>query len=235
MKKCILFISFVIGGLSAANAQTLMGGPEVGLNISTISQQVNGSKRSNEMLPGLKIGGVLDIGATSHFSIQPGLYFSMKGYKNDYTRTVVLNKLTYTEYYNETIMLNYLEIPINFLYKSGLYSGGRFFVGGGPYVAVATNGKIKTELTRELQSGGDGSSVKETKEHNLDIGTNVAHDDIRPADAGLNLTGGYEFRSGLFVRGNAALGLANIQPSGNANTSMRNMTIGVSVGYLFGK
>jgi hypothetical protein len=235
MKKYFLSVAIIIGGLSQTQAQVVMGGPEVGLNISTLSQKVNGNKVSNEMLPGLKIGGVLDIGVTHHFSIQPGVFYSMKGYKNDYTRTVVLNNLTYTRYDKQEVTLSYLEVPINFLYKSSLYSGGRFFIGGGPYVAAAIGGKVKIESERVLTNNGDGTRIKETSERSISTGSSAANDDIKPADVGLNLTGGYEFGNGIFLRANAAMGLVNIQPGGDDNNSLRNLTVGLSVGYMFGK
>ena len=235
MKKYFFSMAICFCGFTQTQAQSLMVGPELGLNITTMTQRVNGSKISNEMLPGLKVGGVLDIGITHHFAVQPGLFFSMKGYKNDYSRTRVIGNLLYTEYYNETVRLNYLEIPINFLYKSGLYSGGRFFIGGGPYVGIATGGSINLEVERELQSNGDGTRIRETSERNIDIGTSAKNDDIMPADAGLNITGGYEFRNGIFAMANMGVGLANIQPGGNDNNYLRNMALGFSVGYLFGK
>jgi hypothetical protein len=58
---------------------------------------------------------------------------------------------------------------------------------------------------------------------------------MMPADAGLNITGGYEFRNGIIARANTGVGLANIQPGGNDNNYVRNMAIGFYVGYLFGK
>lgn len=234
MKKYILFLGLGLATCLQSNAQKIMGGPEIGVNFSTMSQWVNDNKIRTEMLLGLKVGAVLDIGATSNFSIQPGLFYSMKGFSNDYTNTIIINNLAYSDHYEQTVRVNYLEIPINFIYKFGNYSD-RFFVGGGPYIGVATGGTVETQRTRTLQSNGDATKITETTTHSIDIGNSRVNDDIKPIDAGLNIMGGYEFRSGIFMRANVGLGLANVQPGGDDDNSLRNFCAGLSVGYLFGK
>lgn len=235
MKKFILSIGAAMFCFSQSQAQVLMGGPEVGLNLSTMSQRINGENRSTDILPGAKVGAVLDIGVSRHFSIQPGVYYSTLGYNSDYSRTVVVNNLSYTDEYSETLRLHYLDIPIHFLYKSRNNSGGTVFLGGGPYMAVAVGGVLVTERERTLQANGDAASVTETTERKIDVGTNRATDDVKPIDAGLNITGGYEFRSGLFARGLVGFGLANLTPEGNDNNYMRNINVGLSLGYMIGK
>jgi len=53
-------------------------------------------------------------------------------------------------------------------------------------------------------------------------------------DVGLNLNTGYMWNSGLFLRANGGFGLMNIQPGGDDMNSLRNFSVALSVGYLFG-
>lgn len=234
MKKYILSIGLALGGFVAADAQTIMGGPELGLNLTSMAYRVNDNKMSTDMLPGLKVGGVLDIGVTPSFAIQPGLYFSQKGFRNDYTVMVMMGGLQYRDEFDVKMRINYLEIPINFLYKAH-WPNGTFFLGGGPYVAMAMGGEAEIERKRSIAVGNDGRSTTDTWTDDVEVGTDGARDHVTPMDAGLNVTGGYEFNSGLFLRGNLGMGLVNVRPDGDDDTFMRNYGVGFSVGYMFGK
>jgi hypothetical protein len=234
MKNFILSIGLALGSFAAAQAQTIMGGPELGLNLTNVSQRANGNKVSTDMIPGLKVGGILDIGVTPSFAIQPGLFFSMKGYQYNYRQTIVLGGFQYQEDYEAKARINYLEVPINFLYKAH-WPNGTFFIGGGPYVAAAIGGEIDIERKRMLLNNGDGKTITETWNDDIEVGTDGGRDHVTPMDAGLNFTGGYEFNNGIFARANLGFGLMNTRPDGDDDNYMRNMGFGLSIGYMFGK
>lgn len=233
MKKHILTLGLAIIALTQANAQSMSIGPEAGVNLSTMTAKYNGVENSGEYLPGLKIGGVFDIGLSPMLSLQPGLFFQMKGYKNDFSSTVVINNLTYNQTENATVRANYLEIPLNL--QLNINAGpGDFFVGAGPYAAFAIGGSISTKTSRTLAIGTDGTTTTTEHSRDLEVGENAATDDIKGTDVGLNLNTGFKWHSGLLVRGNAGFGLMNIQPGGNDMNLLRNFSVALSVGYMFG-
>ncbi len=234
MKKYMLTIGLALAGATAANAQKVMGGPELGVNLTNMAYRSNGNKMSTDMMAGLKVGAVLDIGVTPSFSIQPGLFYSMKGFQNDYTQSVTIAGVRYNESVDMRMRVNYLEVPINFLYKAH-WTNGTVFLGGGPYVAAAIGGEVEVERVRTFANGNDGRTITETWTDDLEVGTDAPRDHITPMDAGLNFTGGYEFNNGLYLRANIGLGLANVMPDGNDDNYMRNYGVGFSVGYMFGK
>ncbi len=233
MKKHILTLGLALMALSQSNAQSMAIGPEAGVNLSTMTYKHNGANNSGEYLPGLKVGGVFDIGLSRMLSLQPGLLFQMKGYKNDFTSTVVINNLSYQQTQEQTLRANYLEIPLNL--QLNLDAGpGYFFVGAGPYAAFALGGTVDSKTTRTLAMGTEGTSTTTETSHSLNVGDNVATDDVMGTDVGLNINTGYRWNSGLFLRGNAGFGLMNIQPGGDDMNSLHNFSVALSVGYLFG-
>jgi hypothetical protein len=232
MKKYILTLGLAALGATQVNAQSLAIGPEAGISLSTMSAKYNGVENNGEYLPGLKIGAVMDIGITPMISIQPGLYYQMKGYKNDFTNNIAVGGLVYQETNTATVRANYLEVPLNvqFNFDAGM---GQFFVGVGPYAAFALGGKVESERVRILTNGTDGTSSTTTTSRELNIGDKLG-DDIKSTDIGLNINTGYKWNSGLMVRGNAGFGLANLQPMGNDNNTLKNFSVALTIGYLFG-
>jgi hypothetical protein len=84
-----------------------------------VEQVIDGS------LFGVQAGGIVDLGFTPNFSIQPQLLFAYKG-----------GKLAGS--YNANIIA--IDVPINFLYKRE-----GFFMGGGPNISYALSGKAEAE------------------------------------------------------------------------------------------
>lgn len=215
MKKVLIFFCFSLMILGTASAQRIWvkAGPEMGVNFTNMTlryEDIDGDdeSESGDIKAGLKVGGIVDINIGRHFAIQPGLYFSQKGYRDEALPL------------DFSYRINYLELPVNFLFKTRPSHAGRFFVGGGPYLAFAVSGEY------EYENGNDGD---------IDFG-NDPDDDIRGIDAGMNFTTGYELPFGLFFRGNAGVGFTNLIPDSDIDDdlSLRNWGFGLSVGYLFG-
>lgn len=233
MKKIICLFGIGFMGISATKAQHISLGPEAGLNLYSLSEHYAGVKESNKLIPGFKIGGVVDFGLTRHFSIQPGMFFSMKGAMQKSTDITTVGGTTTTVVVKDRIGLNYFEIPVNFLYKSNYSHTGRFFAGGGPYMAALLGGKIKNDRTRTVSNDNGIVTSHTSNSYSVNIGDNGQTDDVRGGDVGINMQAGYEFRSGLLLRYNLGLGIANIMPAGDADYSMHNIGMSFTVGYLF--
>jgi len=235
MKKIFLFLGIGVCLYTQATAQELTPGAELGINFTNLKTRVNGVNGTSQSMAGLKIGGILDIGIAPNLSIQPGLFFTQKGSRQDYIMSVQNEAGVITT--NETkdeYRVNYLEIPVNFQYKFSYHKYGQFFIGAGPYFAVVLSGKLTTDdITTVDRPNGVITSTDRTTEYSLRIGNNAAKDDIKSGDVGLNFNLGYEFGSGLLLRSNLGLGLMNIMPGGDADNYMRNNSFALSIGYLF--
>lgn len=124
---------------------------KAGLNLSTFKTE---NTSGNEKLkPGFHIGGAVAFPISQEFAVEPGLLFSTKGYSYDFSD------------YSSTNNLNYLEIPINGVYKIDI--GGKYIlINGGPYFGISLGGKQKLSY--------DGNTTEHKSEQKtLDYGLNA--------------------------------------------------------------
>src|SRR5690606_15565225 len=120
---------------------------------------------------GFNAGIVGDIPVAPDFYFQPGLLYSAKGAKLENTSDGKLS-------------LNYVEVPLNLVYKPMLGTG-RLLMGFGPYVAYGIGGKV--------ENAGIENDVKFEKE--AGNAANTVY--FKPLDAGANILFGYEFSNKL--------------------------------------
>ena len=105
------------------------------------------------------------------------------------------------------INATYLEVPVYAVYVQPLKSGGKIFGGLGPYFAYGLGGKTK---------GGGFSEKTFDKEFGL-----------KRFDAGLALTAGYMFHSGVYARLGYDYGLADIDRIDVDHTKNRSFSLNV--------
>lgn len=214
MKAHILSLSLVMLIFSAvATAQGLRPGVEAGVNFQNLNgKDQNGVKSSNKLITGFHAGVNVLMPIAPEIYFQPGLLFAVKGATYD----LIPN--------NVTVRLNYLELPLNLVYRGQL--GNNFILlGFGPYVAYALNGKytindVKTNV-----------SFQSTMDQNT---SGVA---LRRFDAGANIFAGYELSGGIYLTLNAQLGLINVNPKNTSvstdKSTLKNTGFGISLGYRF--
>lgn len=214
MKRLFLLATTVVMCATRTNAQFRIG-PELGLNITSASYSQSfgfgAISPSSSVLIGAKGGVIADLGLGDRFAIQPGVFYSMKGFK-----------LTYTGFgsVNVTMRINYIEVPVNVMYKTGSEGSGRFFFGAGPYIGYALGGRAKAS----------GLGVSENI--SLPIGNNDSTDLVKPIDLGGNINAGYELPMGLYARGQFGYSFINTSPL--LGISQNNWGATISVGYLIG-
>ncbi len=153
MKKLFLSMIAVASIATVGNAQVRFGG-EVGVNMSNV---MSSPSVSTTMAIGARVGPIMDYAINDHFSIQPGIMFSMMGFKIDPV--------------TETI--NYIHIPINVLYKFDV-GPGKLFVGLNPYLGYALSGKVSGGGVSE--SITFGSNEGDTKALDFGIGGQVGYE-----------------------------------------------------------
>jgi hypothetical protein len=208
MKKALLLFS-LIGLINFSFAQSVSFGVKAGVNFSNISSSGGGLTLTTSNTTGLHVGAVADIGF-ANLSLQPGILYSTKGGSSNFGSGGA-DKLT----------LNYVEVPVNLLYNIPV-GIGKVFIGGGPYVALGVSGK--STLSGTATSTGSGSESQ-----NITFGS--ASGDVKNPDFGVNLLGGFRFKSGLSFSAGYGIGLANLSNESGAST--KNNVLSFSIGYFF--
>ncbi len=227
MKKLkIIIAAILMTGLTqvtkAQDSETSFG-IRAGVNFQNINgKEFDGDKSDNKLIPGFNAGINVELPVAPDFYLQPGLLFTTKGAKNEFT-------LLGSDY-KTTLNLSYVELPINFLYKP-LLGAGKLIVGFGPYVAMAVAGKE----TEEGPGIDRSTTVKFENKVKLSDPDDAVY--VRPLDAGANIMFGYEMSNKLSVQLNTQLGLMEINPEYEGfeedKSSLKHTGFGLSLGYRF--
>ena len=211
MKKMIIMLACGLGITASSTAQVSFG-PVAGLNLSNATVKPfnplnpsSNDKISTKVKIGFHAGLMADFMLTDHFSLNPAVIYTTKGYSEANSDT--------------NFTMNYIELPINAVYKFGTDETGRFMIHAGPYLAYLASAEV-------------GETDVEVGNDEMDV--------IKPFDFGAQLGVGYQLPMGLFARVQGQFGLANVYNSNNAlytdkeKNSFRNFPVfGLTVGYLF--
>ncbi|MCD8288610.1 MAG: PorT family protein [Prevotella sp.] len=141
MKKLVLIAACAFCVLTASaqsDSEGITWGIRGGLNVS--NQHGNGENAGSKA--GFNVGVVADIPIISqYFYIQPGLYYTMKGYRATDKDSGDWGYDKYTEKVNPY----YIEIPILLSGRYNITDKVQVQVNAGPYFAIGIAGKYKTK------------------------------------------------------------------------------------------
>jgi len=210
-------VVLLISGLTifAQDGQKIAFGVQGGLNLQNMSaKDTDGNEVENSLLPGFHAGVNVIIPIAPDFYFQPVLQFSQKGTKTEESPEPV------------TFRVNYLELPLNLLYR-GRLGQGYVLLGFGPYVGYGITGKATTgdeemdiEFQNTIETGDPHSSAY-----------------MKALDAGAGIYAGYETALGLYFQLNTQYGLLNISPEdqrfSDDQSRANNVGFGLSLGYRF--
>jgi hypothetical protein len=186
-------------------------GLRAGVNFATINgKEPNGDKLENDINTGFHVGLNAEIPVGTGTYLQPGVLYSQKGAEFEDSAE---------------LQLNYIEIPVNLVYKPVL-GAGRLLLGFGPYVGFGLGGKLKVD-------NGAETDVEFTKNYDINY---VGRAQYKGIDGGANLLAGYEFSNKLSFQINAQLGLTQLTPGTDGTESrlkQKNTVFGISAGYRF--
>lgn len=200
-------------------------GPEIGVGMSTMrftppQDPIIYPFASEKPVASGKIGCLGDVPLSKHMYFQFGVFVSRKGgvrdfsyYKND----------SFNEYINQTLYINYFDVPVNVIFKSGHQDRGRFMFGLGAVPSYIIGGRNKL---KDHQVFNDTLTVT-SDDVKIAVGKTLSGFDI-----GLNITAGYELPTGLFFRVYYTTGVRDL---GLGTEIDKNRMWGISAGYLFGK
>jgi Outer membrane protein beta-barrel domain len=186
-------------------AQTFNWGVKAGINLSTI-HGITSQTGFNNNLAGFTAGIIADVGF-SDFSIQPGLFYTTKGQQVQViTEDANQQNIKSSAASNR---LNYLELPVNFLFNIVHLPGGNIHLGAGPYIGYGIS---------------EVATIEETTYHPK------FSDNYKNPDYGVNLIAGTKLLKHFLIDFQYSYGIANLGPySSNVN----NRVWSLSAGYLF--
>lgn len=224
-----LLLFVLINTINLASAQTKIG-ITAGLNFSKMRiEDENGNTENTQAIPGIVIGLTVDIPVINDFFVQPAILYARKGFKQE-------TGGFYGSTDNFKVKADYLEVPVNVLYKPQLGSG-HLLLGAGPYIGYGTGGKWKSDddaVFDDMVIGNKGDVI--FRNDASEGGDMASYTYGRPFDYGANFLLGYEFLNHLSLQFNARVGLANLQPEFGGfqpEGKLKNSSLGISLGYKF--
>lgn len=156
--------------------------------------------------------------------LQPGIGYIVKGAGLGYALSHPVNLFSSGA---TKLKLQYLELPVNLVYKVPV-SFGKLFIGAGPYAAYCLRGDYNLAVYSNGQLVQSGSQQLGFEMAPNVFGTNI---NVQRWDAGLNFSAGVELNCFLTLSGHYGYGLVDIDKS--AGNDFRNRYWGVSLGFLF--
>jgi outer membrane protein OmpA-like peptidoglycan-associated protein len=164
----------------------------------------------------------LSLGSNSKFFVQPSILFYNKGRKffSDYD-TSIFNYFSI----GKKEFINYIDAPLNLVYKIPMGKNSRLFIGAGPYLSFFYNGREKTETY--LKTG----SV--TTDDNTDLPVGNAPGKYKTMDFGANGTVGVEFGK-AFLAANFSRSIPDFYQA-NYEGSFKHQVIGITAGVFINK
>lgn len=197
MKKT-LSVLLLVAAITSAHAQTTSFGIKAGVQ-HNILRVTDGNTRAGLMGTGAHVGFITDLSFNENFSIQPNLLFNMKSVKQSDDGSISL----YT-----------VDLPVNFLYKTG-----GFFVGAGPNFSFGISAKSK-------QDGQEDQDLYEDPDGDAEA-------PLKRFEMGANVLMGYRFANNLTLSANYTPGFSNLLNNDPGDNKYNTRVFGFSIGYMF--
>jgi len=201
--KLTLLLSFIVL-IEYADAQNFSFGINAGATLASYKVTASSVSLTSKNKVGFTAGIISSISMGKHASFQPALSFLQKGgtFKEDGS--------------TDKTTLNYLELPLNFVFNTSS-SKGKFFAGAGPSLAYGLSG------TQTVSGQGEEESQK------VKFGSGDT-DDFKPFEIGLNFLAGYRLEQGIVFTFNYNFGLNNV--ANGTDATYHNRFFGLTVGYM---
>lgn len=220
MKKKILLMTALLMAAGMTAFSQVRFGIKAGVNMADLKyepqDETHGTPDANS-LTSFHAGVIMDVPLAEVVSIQPGVMFTGKGSKLQYSGS----GWDYTQKMNPL----YVEVPVNILFKPTIGTNTKFYVGAGPYIAAGVGGKFSFD--------GNAGPFDVAGDHDLKFG-DKSGDDLKSTDIGGNVLAGFEFSNGLLLGAQYGLSFTNNAPKGENSDSkiLKNKVLSVSIGYL---
>jgi OOP family OmpA-OmpF porin len=228
MKNLCTFVAVVF--FAAASHAQYRVGMLMGPHQSTVLEQNDlpgwdAMKNNYSARTGIHFGFTANLAFKqgSNLFFQPGLIYYNKGRKFAARFDTTVST---TLAINSSEHLNYLELPLNVVYKFQLGRNAKFIIGAGPYLSFFYTGKLKTET---ISKTGD-YDVDENKDPAVGDGPGK----YATMDYGANGLAGFEFGR-VFLTANYSRGLKDFyKPDGYSGT-LKHQVMGITLGVFIDK
>jgi hypothetical protein len=201
MKTISTLLVLMIFLTTITTAQQTSFGFTAGVTFSKLKAKADNISLTSDLKPGFTAGLIVNVPMSSNFSFQPALNFAQRG--GTFKEEGESDKTT----------LNYLELPLNFIYNTKANEG--FFIGAGPVLAYGVSGKEKI-------SGEESTKIK--------FGS--GDEEVKPFEFAANILSGYRFAKGFMISANYNLGLTSLANADSDEGTMKNSYFAVKVGCL---
>ncbi len=225
MKKPLLFFCFSFLLIINATAQTRIS-IAAGLHSTSVSPFINADVQtlsSTELKrSSLHFGFVADIPVNDNnkFSFQPGIVYYGRGTTQEQILDTSKSKVWRTTLEQK---INYIDIPLNFVYKMPLKGNTKFIIGAGPQASLFYSGSTTFSSIDKFE--------KFTTEQNEDLPVGKGNEQYRVMHFGLNALLGFEFkRAYLTAHYNKSL-----TPFYEQTNEFKYMALGATLGVFLGK
>lgn len=226
LRSAAIALTLLIGVY--VHAQMSTGFVRAGVNLANITTTGKGTTDQRKSLISFQFGFIGNVPITPNIAFQPGLIFTGKGTKSESGSTGDQT------YYRATTSPYYIEIPANFLAKTGSSGYTRFFAGAGPYLGIGVAGKVKSE---GKVLGSTFQNEQPIKWSDDDPAT-LSHEEgesfaiMKRFDYGLNATIGIETLMAV-ISVNYGFGLAKLQNTSNSsnNDKSTHRVLSLTVGF----
>ncbi|MFD2323831.1 porin family protein [Mucilaginibacter galii] len=239
LNKITLSAFLLIVGSTASAQTTPTFGVKAGLNFASTTN-------TTSAITSFSAGAFANMDMGKSVWFQPGIYYSGKGYElhqaDMYNAGIgfglVASDISAARVKNEEkTTINYLQIPLNFVYHKSVKLGS-FFIGAGPFASIALSGRYKGYAEYSMLPNQNDIIYRYDFDRKIKIGEEpeqmedyTQFSDIKRMDFGATALAGFAFNNGLLFNVNYDLGLTNIR-SGNYGT-VKTRIIGFSLGFNF--
>ena len=181
-----------------------------------------------KMKPGIQLGVVVSYPFNEKLTFQPGIIFAQQGIRWKKSGSEDLLGLAKIDYKVDTKMtLNYLQFPVNIMFRHDLNSSAALLLQAGPYLGMGLGGKMKMDMSVKAV----GISQSESEEAEINFGSDKDKHDLKMFDLGLGIGAGVLFIEKIHFSVGYNLGLADI----GHYVSTKNKGAAITLAYMFGK
>ena len=174
---------------------------------------------------------------SSKISIMPQLNYLSKGSRIDESESTDIFGFPYSITVTGHYKLNYLELPVHFVYNQPMAKGNSFFIGIGPSFSYGLSGEAKASVIENdngtIYEESNTVDIKFDGQDNATSTDNYGH--YKAFEFGLSMIAGYHFTPNFFVNLNFNQGLSNINPDKIEKGETKTMYVGLGIGYYFSK
>lgn len=179
MKKLLTIVALMVLGATTSFAQL---GLRAGINFNSIGKEAKDDpllKAENKT--GFHIGAVYNIDLIGGFAIEPGLYFTQKGFSLDGETITVPGTSMFDFSAKGDANMNYLEVPVNVKYKLLDLEILGLDAHIGPFLAYGLGGKCEDS---KVFDNGDGDLNCKRFDFGLQMG--IGAQIVKKVYAGVN-------------------------------------------------